>query len=78
MTKFYCPNKSTYYFFKVNTKISTSFRQSMLISWHWLRLPGLGYNNDKLELPERLSTGIEFWFRNLFHGGKSGNRNFIY
>ena len=33
MTKFYCPNKSIYYFFKVNTKISTSFRQSMLISF---------------------------------------------
>ena len=27
MTKFYCPNKSIYYFFKINTKISTSFRQ---------------------------------------------------
>ena len=26
MTKFYCPNKSIYYFFKINTKISTSFR----------------------------------------------------
>jgi hypothetical protein len=27
MTKFYCPNKSIYYFFKINTKISTSFRR---------------------------------------------------
>ena len=35
MTKFYSPNKSIYYFFKVNTKISTSFRQSMLISF-WI------------------------------------------
>jgi hypothetical protein len=35
MTKFYCPNKPIYYFFKVNTKISTSFRQSMLISF-WI------------------------------------------
>ena len=26
MTKFYCPNKSLYYFFKINTKISTRFR----------------------------------------------------
>ena len=26
MTKFYCPNKSIYYFFKINTKLSTSFR----------------------------------------------------
>ena len=33
MTKFYCPNKSIYYFFKINTKISTSFRRSMLISF---------------------------------------------
>ena len=40
-------------------------------------LPGLGKNNEKLGLPERLSTGIQFRFRNLFHGKKSGNRNFI-
>ena len=40
-------------------------------------LPGLGNNNEKLGLPERLSTGIQFRFRNLFHGKKSGNRNFI-
>jgi hypothetical protein len=33
MTKFYCPNKSIYYFFKINTKISTSFLRSMLISF---------------------------------------------
>jgi hypothetical protein len=26
--------------------------------WHWLRLPGLGNNNEKLGLPERLSAGI--------------------
>ena len=38
MTKFYCPNKSIYYFFKINTKISTSFRQSMLISF-WIDVP---------------------------------------
>jgi hypothetical protein len=30
-------------------------------------LPGLGNNNEKLG----------FRFRNLFHGKKSGNRNFI-
>jgi hypothetical protein len=30
-------------------------------------LPGLGNNNEKLELPERLSTGIQFRIRNLFH-----------
>jgi hypothetical protein len=41
-------------------------------------LPGLGNNNEKLGLPERLSTGIQFRFRNLFPGKKSGNRNFIY
>ena len=40
-------------------------------------LPGLGNNNEKLGLPERLSTGIQFRFRNLFHGKKMGNRNFI-
>ena len=46
--------------------------------WHWLRrLPGLGNNNEKLGLPERLSAGIQFRFRNLFHGKISGNRNFI-
>ena len=45
--------------------------------WHWLRLPGLGNNNEKLGLPERLSTGIQFRFRNIFHGKKSGNRIFI-
>ena len=45
--------------------------------WHWLRLPGLGNNNEKLGLPERLSAGIQFRFRNLFHGEISGNRNFI-
>ena len=35
-------------------------------------LPGLGNSNEKLGLPERLSTGIQFWFRNPFHGGKIG------
>ena len=40
MTKFYCPNKSIYYFFKINTKISTSFWQSMLISF-WIDVPGV-------------------------------------
>ena len=40
-------------------------------------LPGLGNNNEKLGSRERLSTGIQFKFRNLFHGKISGNRNFI-
>jgi hypothetical protein len=44
---------------------------------HCLRLSGLGNNNEKLGLPERLSAGIQFRFRNLFHGKISGNRNFI-
>jgi hypothetical protein len=44
---------------------------------HWLRLSGLGNKNEKLELPERLSAWIQFWFRNLFHRKISGNRNFI-
>jgi hypothetical protein len=47
-------------------------------SRHWLRLPGLGNNNEKLGLPERLSAGLQFRFRNLFHGKISGNRNFIW
>ena len=34
-------------------------------------LPGLGNNNEKLELPEKLSTGIQFRFRNLFNGKKT-------
>ena len=45
--------------------------------YEYLDLPGLGNNNEKLGLPERLSTGIQFRFRNLFHGKKSGNCNFI-
>ena len=43
----------------------------------WLRLPGLGNNNEQLGLPERLSARIQFWLRNLFHGKISGNHNFI-
>jgi hypothetical protein len=39
MTKFYWPNKSIYYFFKINTQISTSFRRSVLISF-WIDAPG--------------------------------------
>jgi hypothetical protein len=35
---------------------------------HWLPLSGFGNNNEKLGLPERLSAGIQFQFRNLFHG----------
>ena len=31
-----------------------------LNSYHWLRLPGLCNNNEKLGSPERLSAGIQF------------------
>jgi hypothetical protein len=34
-------------------------------------LPGLGNNNENLGLPERISTGKQFRFRNLFHGKKN-------
>ena len=44
---------------------------------HWLRLHGLGNNNEKLGSPERLSAGIQFRLKNPFHGKISGNRNFI-
>ena len=40
MTKFYCPNTSIYYFFKVNTKMWTSFRQSMLIRF-WIDMTSI-------------------------------------
>ena len=46
----------------------------LIVFRHWLGLPGLGNNNEKLGLPERLSAGIQFRFRNLFHGKISGNR----
>ena len=49
----------------------------VILNRHWLRLPALGNNNKKLGLPERLSAGIQFRFRNLFHKKISGNRNFL-
>jgi hypothetical protein len=49
-----------------------------LFAWHWLQLPGLGNNNEKLGLPERLSAGIQFRFRNLFHGKNIGGVYFFY
>jgi hypothetical protein len=42
------------------------------IGYDYPDLPGLGNNKEKLGLPERLSTGIQFRFRNLFHGKKIG------
>ena len=54
-------------------KINIHLRQQR----HWLRLPGLGNNNEKLGLPERLSAGIQFRFRNLFHVKILGNCNYL-
>ena len=45
--------------------------------YDYLDLPGLGNINEKLGLLERLSAGIQFRFRNLFHGKISGNRNYL-
>jgi hypothetical protein len=57
-------------------KMFEKFPEVLLID-ATLRLSGLGNNNEKLGLPERLSAGILFRFRNLFHGKISGNRNFV-
>jgi hypothetical protein len=73
MTKFYCPNKSIYYFFKINTKISTSFRRSMLISF-WIDVPGAdpGGRAHLVRAPTlKLEKNMIFWrkivvFRNSF------------
>ena len=40
-------------------------------------LPRLGNGSEKLELPGRLSAGVQFRFGNLFHGKVSGGRGFI-
>jgi hypothetical protein len=40
-TKFYCPNKSINYFFKVDTKLSTSFRKinvNKFLNWYDLNM----------------------------------------
>ena len=84
---FYCPNKSIYYFFKINTKISTSFRRSMLISF-WIDVPGadqgggrtrcapLPYNWKKYDF-----FGVKSWFftRNTpkIFAPPSARRNFF-
>ena len=34
----------------------------LIVFRHWLRLPGLGNNNEKLGLPERLSAGVIWYF----------------
>ena len=42
-----------------------------------LDLHGLGNDNEKLGLPDRLGAGMQFRFRNLFHGIGSGSRGFV-
>ena len=68
MTKFYCPNKSIYYFFKINTKISTSFRRSMLIGF-WIDAPGADPGGrahparaPTLKLEKIWLFGVKSWF----------------
>ena len=86
MTKFYCPNKSIYYFFKINTKISTSFRRSMLISF-WIDVPEA--DAEGRAHPVRAPTlklgggeiGVKSWFftrntPNIF-APPSARRNFF-
>jgi hypothetical protein len=59
-TKFYCPNKSIYYFFKINTNI---FRQSMLISF-WIDVQGvyLAHAPPPLKLKKIRFFGVKSWF----------------
>ena len=62
MTKFYCPNKSIYYFFKINNKISTSFRRSLLISF-WIDVPGTDSGGGRtLKLEKIWFFGVKSWF----------------
>ena len=69
--------------FLIKSKKKTKKQQMNLIQRTFIKgtgydypdLPGLANNNEKLGLPERLSAGIQFRFRNLFHGKKSGNRS---
>ena len=68
MTKFYCPNKSIYNFFKINAKISTSFRRSMLISF-WIDVPGVDpggkaqpVRSPTLQLEKIWFFGVKSWF----------------
>ena len=80
MTKFYCPNKSIYYFFKINTKISTSFRRSMLISF-WIDVPGGAHAPPPLKLEKIWFYGVKSWFftRNTptIFAPPSARRNFF-
>jgi hypothetical protein len=82
MTKFYCPNKYIYYFFKINTKISTSFRRSMLISF-WIDVPGGDPRGRgrRLKLKKIRFFGVKSWFftRNTptIFAPPSARRNFF-
>ena len=87
MTKFYCPNKSIYYFFKINTKISTSFRRSMLISF-WINVTGADpwgrthpVRAPTLKLEKIWLFGVKSWFftRNTptMFAPPSARRNFF-
>jgi hypothetical protein len=49
------PLKVVDFFTLVSMKLGTGY--------DYPDLPGLGNNNEKLELPETLSTGIQFRFR---------------
>jgi hypothetical protein len=70
MTKFYCPNKSIYYFFKINTKISTSFRRSMLISF-WIYVPAAdrgGEGTPGASPYTKIGKNMTFWSKIvIFH-----------
>ena len=81
MTKFYCPNKSIYYFFKINTKISTSFRRSMLISF-WIDVPAADpARAPTLKLEKIWFVDVKSWFftRNTpkMFAPPSARRNFV-
>jgi hypothetical protein len=66
MTKFYCPNKSIYYFFKFNTLISTSFRRSMLISF-WIVVPGNHHKSIKEKMPRYGLKEVQYLKIAFFH-----------
>ena len=71
-----------YTFYTKRARLSSHIKRHQMsikigTGYDYLDLPGIGNNNEKLGLLERLSAGIEFRFRNLFHGKISGNRNYL-
>ena len=48
------------FFFKINTKISTSFRQSMLISF-WIDVPGADPGGAHGACPPKIGKNMIFW-----------------